>query len=85
MKEFEYKIKDGKGIYVDTAGKLADKADNFHSKVVISKGKDTADVTRIISLLSLRIKSGDVVRIAVSGGDEMTAASEIKEFFCVNL
>lgn len=85
MKTFEFKIKDENGIHARPAGMLAKTAKNFKSEITLEKDGKTVSCTKLIALMGLGVRCGDVIKIAVSGADEQEAERELKEFFEKNL
>jgi phosphocarrier protein HPr len=85
MKSFTYVIKDKEGIHARPAGIIAGEAKKFTSKVTMkNKGKE-ADLTRILRVMALCVKSGEEVVIEVEGPDEEACAASLKKAFEENL
>lgn len=85
MAEFEYKITDEVGIHARPAGLLVKEAKQYEGSVTVAcKGK-SADATKLMMLMSLGVKQGDVVRVTVEGTDDTAAAKKLKTFFEENL
>ncbi len=85
MKKFEYTIKDELGIHARPAGMLAKEAKNYKSTITITKEGKSAEVTRLLALMSLGVKRGQTIVISVEGEDEDTAFEGVKAFFEENL
>lgn len=85
MRVFEYKIKDPLGIHARPAGMIAKAAKEFQSEITIVKDGKTAGATRIMSLMGLGIKCGDVVTIEIDGNDEDAAERAMRDLFEANL
>ena len=85
MKKFEYTIKDELGIHARAAGMLAKEAKNYKSTITITKEGKSAEVTRLLALMSLGVKRGQTIVISVEGEDEDTAFEGVKAFFEENL
>lgn len=85
MKKFEYTIKDELGIHARPAGMLAKEAKNYKSTITITKEGKSAEVTRLLAVMSLGVKCGQTVEISVEGEDEDTASEGVKAFFEANL
>lgn len=79
MKEFTYTIKDENGIHARPAGMLVKKAREFKSTSILSKNGKSAELTKLMALMSLGVKCGDTVTVSVSGSDEEIAAESIKK------
>ncbi len=86
MKKFTYTIKDALGIHARPAGNLAKLVKGLSGSVVtVDKGGRSADVTKLMKLMSLGIKCGDTVTFTVEGGDEEAAAKTVLDFMTENL
>ncbi len=81
MKQFNYTIKDEIGIHARPAGLLAKTAKAFSSVVTIEKNGKSAVATKLMALMGLGVKCGDVVTVTVEGADEDAAYDSIKSFF----
>lgn len=85
MKTFNYEIKDEIGIHARPAGLLVKEGKNFTSKATLRKGDKSADLTKLMAIMSLGVKCGDVITVEVEGEDEDAAAAALEEFFNKNL
>ena len=85
MKNFEYTIKDELGIHARPAGMLVKEAKKYLSKITITKEGKTAEASKLMAVMSLGVKCGQTVQIAVEGADEEAAAAGIQAFFEANL
>lgn len=85
MQEFDFTIRDSLGIHARPAGQLVKAIKGFQSKVMITKGDKSVDATRLMSLMGLGVKCGDLVHVTVEGPDEDAAYTEIKAFLEANL
>lgn len=85
MITFEYKIKDEIGLHARPAGILSKTAKEWKSKVLIKKSGKEVDATKLMALMSLCIKNGDLIEVSVLGDDEEEAAKAVKDFFEKNL
>ena len=70
MKNFEYTIKDELGIHARPAGMLVKEAKKYQSKITITKEGKTAEASKLMAVMSLGVKCGQTVQIAVEGPDE---------------
>ena len=84
MKEFNYTITDAVGIHARPAGILAKKAASYKSTVTVVKGEKKADTRRLMALMGLGIKCGEVITVQVEGEDEETAVKELEAFLTEN-
>lgn len=85
MKSFEYTIKDELGIHARPAGMLVKEAKKYQSKITITKEGKTAEASKLMAVMSLGVKCGQTVQIAVEGADEEAVAAGIQAFFEANL
>ena len=85
MKEFSYIIKDEIGIHARPAGLLAKEAKAFTSKITIEANGKSADVTRLMAVMGLGVKTGAEVVIKAEGDDEDAAIAKMQEFMEANL
>lgn len=81
MKKFEYIIRDNLGIHARPAGLLAKEAKKYNSKIFISSKGKKAEATRLIAVMGMAVKCGDIVEIEIDGNDEEKAFAEMKAFF----
>jgi phosphocarrier protein len=86
MKSFEYTITDEVGIHARPAGILVKEAKAYESKITLttSAGK-SADVRKLMALMSLGVKQGETVTVSAEGADEDTAIAGMETFFKENL
>ncbi|MDR1017427.1 MAG: HPr family phosphocarrier protein [Lachnospiraceae bacterium] len=84
MKEFAYTITDKLGIHARPAGLLTKLGKQLESKVFIKKGDKEAEITRIMSVMSLAVKQGEEVIVRVEG-DKAEDFEVVKAFFQENL
>lgn len=86
MKSFEYTITDPVGIHARPAGVLVKKIKTLSGvTVTITKGEKSCNALRLMALMSMGIKQGDVVTVSVEGENEETVAASLEEFFRGNL
>lgn len=85
MKSFEYTIKEAQGIHARPAGVLTKEAKNYASKIVIKAGEKKAEATKLIAIMGLGVKCGQVITVEVEGEDEEVAAEAMKSFMEGNL
>lgn len=86
MKQFTYTITDPVGIHARPTGLLAKAAKALDSTVTIAKadGKSTT-ATKLMALMGLGIKQGDIVTVTVEGGAEDANAAAMEQLFKDNL
>lgn len=86
MRKFTYTIANPTGIDTRRAGLLGKLAKNYpDTMITITKGGDTVKAGQLMKLISLDIKQGDTVSVAVEGGDEDAAAAAVAQFLQGNL
>ncbi len=85
MKSFNYTITDEIGIHARPAGLLVKEAKNYTSKLTIAANGKTAELTKLMAIMSLGVKKGAEVTITAEGDDEDTAIAGVEAFFKANL
>lgn len=86
MKTFQYTITDPVGIHARPAGLLVKAAKGLDSTITIQRvGGKSAAATKLMALMGLGIKQGDVVAVTVEGGDEEANTAAMEQFFQANL
>lgn len=85
MKIFKYMIKDEIGIHARPAGMLAKEAKKFNSKIIITKDGRSAEATKMIELMGMGVKKGNLIEVMIEGADEDAALDAIQTFFEKNL
>lgn len=79
-----YTIKVPVGLHARHAGMLVQEARKYDSAVTLWLGERSADARRILALMGLGVKQGDVVKVTVEGEDEDDAALKLKSFLWTN-
>ena len=85
MQKFTYVITAVQGIHTRPAGQLVNVAKKYESQIMISAKEKTADLKKILALMSLGVKQNEEVTVSVTGTDEAVAVKELKQFFANNL
>ena len=85
MKTMKYVIRDEVGIHARPAGMLVKEAKKYQSKITITKEGKTVEASKLMAVMSLGVKCGQTVQVAVEGPDEEEAAAGIQAFFEANL
>ena len=85
MKEFKYVITDEIGIHARPAGMLAKEAKAFSSKITLEANGKSAEVTKLMAVMSLGVKNGAEVVIKAEGDDEDAAIAKMEEFMKAKL
>ena len=84
MRSFMYTIKVPVGLHARHAGLLVKAASAYQSAVTVYLGEKHADGKRILGLMGLGVKQGDVIKVEVEGPDEDVAALKLKAFLWEN-
>ena len=85
MKEFTYTIEDELGIHARPAGLLAKFAKTLDSSITITKGGKSAAATKLIAVIGLGVKTGEIITITMEGGDEEANAAAMERFCKENM
>ena len=85
MRSFMYTIKAPVGMHARHAGLLVKQASQYRSTITLSLGERSADAKRILALMGLGVKQGDLVRMTIEGEDEDAAALQLKSFMWSNV
>lgn len=85
MLSFTYTIQDALGIHARPAGLLAKAAKELDSRVLIQKGEQSAEATRLMAIMAMGIKCGEKIVVSIEGGDEEKSLAVMKSFFEENL
>ena len=82
MKRFDYTITNPVGIHARPAGKLSREAKNYTDvTITLTRGDKSVDVRKLMALMGMGVKQGDIVTVSVEGEDEEEIAAKIEEFF----
>ena len=84
MRSFMYTIKAPVGMHARHAGLLVKQASRYQSAVTLSLGERTVDAKRILALMGLGVRQGDLVKITIEGEDEDAAVLQLKSFMWSN-
>ena len=85
MRTFEYAIIDEPGIHARLAGMLVKEVKKFDSKITLSAKGKTMDAGKLMMIMGMGIKQGDVVTVSAEGEDEDTVIAAMEKFFKENL
>lgn len=80
MKEIKYVITDAEGIHARPAGELVKAAKAFTSTMKITKDDKTVDAKRLLALMGMGIKKGQMITLTIEGPDEAEAAATMEAF-----
>lgn len=78
MINFSFTVGDINGVHARPAGAIVTCAKKFSSEVTIRKDGSVADGKRLIAVMGLGARHGDVLEFSVTGKDEETAAQALK-------
>lgn len=82
MKKFTYVITDEAGIHARPAGTLIKMVKDLSSSVTLTKDGRTVDASRLMAVMSLGVKRGEEVTVAVEDDRDFET---VKSFFEKNL
>lgn len=85
MKKFEYKVADKLGVHARPAGMLVKEAAKFTSKIMVASPEKEVDAKRIMGVMSMGAKQGDLLKFTIEGPDEAAAAAALEKFVKENL
>lgn len=85
MVAFQYTITDEVGIHARPAGMLVKVAKEKSATVTLKTAKGSADARKLMAIMALGVKQGDVVTVEVEGENEAVVAKEMQTFFEENL
>lgn len=85
MVAFQYTITDEVGIHARPAGMLVKTAKEKSAAVTLKTAKGSADARKLMAIMALGVKQGDVVTVEVEGENEAVVAKEMQTFFEENL
>lgn len=80
MKTFTYELKDPMGLHARPAGQLVKIAAGFVSSITVAAPKGKADAKRIMAVMRLAAKQGNVITVTCEGEDEEAAAAQLQKF-----
>ena len=85
MKQFTYTVTDPIGIHARPAGLLVKAAKTLDSTVTISRGEKSAVATKLMAVMGLGVKTGEMVTITIEGGDEEANTAAMDRFCKENM
>lgn len=80
MEQFTYKISDPNGIHARPAGQLVKLVKELSGTVTIIKDEKAVRAEKLIALMGLGIRNGDVITVQVEGDNEKVDAARLKSF-----
>ena len=85
MRSFEFTVRDALGIHARPAGLLVKLAKTLDSEITITKGNQSASAVRLMALMNLGVRQGDVIKITLCGADEELAEEKMRAFLDAHL
>lgn len=84
MQSFMYTVKAPVGLHARHAGIIVKAAREFESDIRVEFNGRAVDGKRILTLMGLGIKQGDLIRVTAEGPDEDAAAIALKRVIWEN-
>ena len=81
MRTFMYTITVPVGMHARHAGLLVREAQKYQSDIRFSLGEHRVDGKRIMAVMTLGAKQGDLIKTEIEGPDEDLAATKLKGVF----
>lgn len=79
MKSMTITVTEKEGLHARPAGILCKAAKEYQSKITLTKGEKTVDLTRLFAIMGLAVKCGDEITITCNGSDEDAAFAALQE------
>lgn len=79
MKTITITVHEKEGLHARPAGILSKAAKTFQSKISMTKGEKTVDVTRLFAVMGLAVKCGEQITITCEGPDEEAAFKAMED------
>ena len=80
MKEFSYTVTNPDGIHARPARELVRKAKEFADNITLVKGDKECDMKRLLAVMTLVVKQGDVVMVRTEGANEVQTAAALEAY-----
>ena len=84
MSSFEYTIRDENGLHARPAGLLVRQAQALSSEITIECRGKSASLKKLLAVMGLGVRCGDVVRISAEGKSAEEDLAIIKDFLQKN-
>lgn len=85
MYQFTYTVKDPVGIHARPAGLLSKEGKKYKSAITVEKNGTEVNVLKLMALMKLGVKCGEIVNVKIEGEDEAVAGPAMEAFFNANL
>jgi len=83
--KFQHTITEEMGLHARPAGLLVRKAKSLPCTVTVACREKSCEATKLMKLMCLEARQGDVLDVTVEGPEEETAAEELRDFLQENL
>ena len=80
MKTFNFEIRDEVGIHARPAGLLVKESKKYESRIIIKKNGKAAEASKLMAVMGLGVKCGDIVQIEVEGAYKKAVCEELRTF-----
>ncbi len=80
MITIQHTVKDPIGMHARPAGMFVKLVKSLNSTITVTKGDALVNADRLLALMGLAIKCGDVITVTVTGGNEAGSEAEIRTF-----
>ena len=84
MSSFEYTIRDENGLHARPAGLLVRQAQALSSEITIDCRGKSASLKKLLAVMGLGVRCGDVVKISAEGKNAEEDLAIIKDFLQKN-
>ncbi|MBQ2999241.1 MAG: HPr family phosphocarrier protein [Clostridia bacterium] len=84
MSSFEYTIRDENGLHARPAGLLVRQAQALSSEITIECRGKSASLKKLLAVMGLGVRCGDVVKISAEGKNAEEDLAIIKDFLQKN-
>jgi len=84
MSSFEYTIRDENGLHARPAGLLVRQAQALSSEITIECRGKSASLKKLLAVMGLGVRCGDIVRISAEGKNAEEDLAIIKDFLQKN-
>ena len=87
MRQFEVIITEAEGLPARPAGMLVKRTSGCKSSIQLEKHSDgkTADAKKMLAVMALCAKTGELLKVTIAGDDEEQVAKELEIFFKENI
>ncbi len=79
MQQTDLAVRNARGLHARPAAVFVETAQTFASQITLVKNGRRANAKSILSIMTLDIRSGDVVTLEADGADEANAVAALSE------